>query len=272
VAVGGRNIFDDSLRIAVESGALGELGYSWHLPPDMEVLLTREPDVTFLAMDSPDNVPSLKRTRDLGLGAVPTFVWAERDPLARAEWVKFFGAFAGLEAEADRIFDGIEARYQALVELASTAPEAPAVMWGYHAGDDRWFMMTNNLEAHLLRDAGARNPLENLDGPVRYDGEEYSSEGLLLAGTGAEHWIIGDIHGGDLPPDSYMTEFKAWREGRLYHNYARSNRDVNAYDWYEGAVARPNLALADLIHLLHPNLLPGHELVYLGHFDQEAGR
>ena len=132
--------------------------------------------------------------------------------------------------------------------------------------------MTNNLEARLLRDAGALNPLANLEGPVRYDGEEYSSEGLLLLGSQAEHWIIGDIHGRGFPPDRYMDEFRPWLEGRLYHNYARSKWDVNAYDWYEGAVARPDVALADLVHLLHPDLLPDHELVYMGRYDRALGR
>ncbi len=272
VAVGGRFTYDDSVRARVETGDLGELGYSWHLPPNMEVLLTRAPDATFLAMNSPDNVPSLERIRDLGLGAVPTFVWAERDPLARAEWIKFFGAFVGLEDEAEETFSEIEARYRELSERAAAVVDTPTVMWGYHAGDDRWFMMTNNLEAHLLRDAGAKNPLQNFEGGARYDGEEYSSEGLLVAGAETEHWLIGDIHGGDLPPGRYMQEFRAWRDGRLYHNYARSNWDVNAYDWYESAVARPDVALADVVHLLHPALLSDHELVYLGHFDREAGR
>jgi iron complex transport system substrate-binding protein len=69
-----------------------------------------------------------------------------------------------------------------------------------------------------------------------------------------------------------MEQFAAWRDGTLYHNYARTKWGDNAYDWYEGAVARPDVALADLVHLLHPELLPDHELVYFGHFDREARR
>lgn len=272
VAIGGLYTYDDDLRARVESGDLGQLGYSWHLPPDMEVLLSRDPEITFMAMDSPDNVPALERSRNLGLAAVPAFVWAERDGLARAEWIKYFAAFLGLEDEAEHLFDEMEARYQALADRAAAVVDSPTVVWGYHAGDDRWFMMVNNIEARLLRDAGARNLLEDFDGPVRYDGAEFSSEGLLLAGAEAEHWVIGDIHGGDLPPGRYMDEFKAWREDRLYHNYARTKWEVNSYDWYEGAVARPDVALADVIRLLHPDLLPEHELVFLGHFDKEEGR
>lgn len=272
VAVGGLTSYDDDIRAAVEADELGQLGYSWHLPPDMEVLLTRSPEVTFLGMDAPDNVPALARSRDLGLGAVPAFVWAERDVLARAEWIKFFGAFLGLDDEATRLFDELEGRYIALKERAAAVVDSPTVLWGYHAGDDRWFMMANNLESRMIRDAGAVNLLEDHDGPVRYDGTEFSSEAVLLAGSDAEHWVIGDIHQNELPPRAFMDEFVSFREDRLYHNYARTKWEANAYDWYEGGVVRPDVILADLIHLLHPDLLPEHELEFMGRFDKEAGR
>ncbi|MEM7415157.1 MAG: ABC transporter substrate-binding protein [Gemmatimonadota bacterium] len=272
VAVGGFYTYDDAIRDAVERDALGELGYSWHLPPDMEVLLTRDPEIAFMGMDAPDNVPALQRSRELGIGAVPAFVWAERDPLARAEWIKFFGAFLGLDDEARELFDGIESRYMALKARTAAVVDSPSVLWGYHAGDDRWFMMTNNIESRLVRDAGALGVLTDHEGPVRYDGSEFASEAVLVAGAEADHWVIGDIHQNALPPTAFMNEFHSYREDALYHNYARTKWDVNAYDWYEGGVVRPDDILADLIHLFHPELSPDRELVFMGHFDKEVGR
>jgi len=275
VAVGGLSMYDDSVRTRTERGELGQIRYSWHLPPDAEVLLAREPDVTLLAMDSPHNVPALARTRELGLDVAPAFVWAEADYLARAEWIKFVALFFDLEAEANRIFGEVEGRVAELKARVDTLARKPTALWGYHAGDGRWFMAVNNLEARLLRDAGAVNVLEDFSGPVRHDGDELSNEALLLRAADAEHWILGDIHADGLPPDGFMAEFRAWREGKLYHNYARSNREADAYDWYEGAVVRPDRALADLVALLHPGLLPEHELVYLGRLEtptQGTGR
>ncbi len=273
VAVGGESVFDDGVRARVDSGELGKVGYSWHLPPDLEVLLTRSPDVTFLAMDSPHNVDALGRSRELGLTIAPAFVWAERDVLARAEWLKFFGLFLGRSEEAATHFDRAEARYRETQARVATVVDSPTVLWGYHAGDDRWYFMENNLEARLLRDAGAHNPFAAIDdGPVREDGAAIASERLLIEGSDADQWVIGDIHQAALPSDEFMASFRAWREDRLYHTYARSNWEVDAYDWYEGATAHPDVLLADLAHLLHPGLLPDHEPVYFGRFDRRRGR
>jgi ABC-type Fe3+-hydroxamate transport system substrate-binding protein len=268
-ATAGLYTYDDTVRARVERGDLGQLQYSWHLPPDIEVLLSYAPELTFLAVDSPHNIPALARVRGLGIAAAPTFAWAEQDYLGRAEWIKHIAVFLNLEHEANRIFGEIEARVLELKQLASHVVDTPTVLWGYHAGNGRWFMAANNLEARLLRDAAVRNPLEDFGGPVRADGEEYGNERLLVEGADAEHWIIGDIHGSALPPAAFMGEFRAWRSDHLYHNYARTKPEVNAYDWYEGAVARPDLMLADVIALFHPGLLPEHQLTYLGHYDKE---
>lgn len=42
------------------------------------------------------------------------------------------------------------------------------------------------------------------------------------------------------------------------------DRCVSDFDWNETGSVRPDLILADLIHLLHPNRLPGHQLMFFG--------
>jgi iron complex transport system substrate-binding protein len=37
-----------------------------------------------------------------------------------------------------------------------------------------------------------------------------------------------------------------------------------ANDFWESAVARPDWLLSDVIHILHPELLPDHQLIYAG--------
>ena len=127
-------------------------------------------------------------------------------------------------------------------------------------------MHQNNVEARFLRDANAFNPYEDFNRDSRSEGEPISSEQLLIDGMEADHWIIGDIHAADLPSGTYMSKFEAWQKGTLYHNYKRIKPEHNAYDWFETALVRPDWVLADLIALLHPEVLPEHETVFFDRY------
>ena len=56
--------------------------------------------------------------------------------------------------------------------------------------------------------------------------------------------------------------FRAAREGRVFGFYGRTLPD-GANDFWESAVARPDLVLKDLIWALHPQLLPDYESTYI---------
>ena len=268
VAVGGEAIYEDTLRYRVEKGEIGKIGYNWHGEPNLEVLLASRPDIALMTSDSPDNVKSLGRARSLGVSAAPTFEWAETHYLGRAEWLKYVSLFFNAEAEANALFAEVEQRVTHLKEQVATQSRRPSALWGYYAGNGRWMMHQNNLEARLLADAMGINPYANFNGDRRFEGEPISSEHLLTTGVDVEHWIIGDIHQAELPPANYMNQFKAWKSGNLYHNYKRTKWEYNAYDYYKTAVVRPDLVLADIISLLHPDVLPEHETLYFDYFDK----
>lgn len=268
VAVGGPSIYEDDLRARVEAGDIGKIGYSWHGEPNLEVLLTTSPDIALLTVDDPDNVKSLGRARDLGVAAAPTFEWAETHYLGRAEWIKYVALFFNAEAEANALFAEVAGRVSDLKAQVALRSYRPTVLWGYYGGNGRWVMHQHNLEARLLADANAFNPYADFEGDRRAEGEPISSEQLLVDGATADHWIIGDIHAADLPPDTYMDQFAAWQAGNLYHNYKRTKWEYNAYDYYKTALVRPDWVLADLIALLHPDILPDHETVFFDPYEK----
>ena len=255
VAVGGLISYNDEIREAASSGRLGQLGYSWHAPPNLDVALQRAPDVFFMRLASLDHAPSLARARRLGIPTVPVLLNAETTYLGRAEWIKFFGAILGLESEAGAIFETVKRRVLELRELVAGRAHGPAVLWAYYFGSQRWIATVRGPYAQLLRDAGGVNPLAQPEDPRRSSEEPVSTERLLQAGATADCWIIGDVHSVGQPSTRVMDGFRAWREGCLWGNTKRSKPDVNAYDWYETGVVRPDLVLEDLVSLLHPDLL-----------------
>jgi iron complex transport system substrate-binding protein len=62
--------------------------------------------------------------------------------------------------------------------------------------------------------------------------------------------------------DTRYTQFTAFRKRRVFNNTRRRQAD-GANDFWEGGVLNPDLILADLVKIFHPELLPDHNLYYL---------
>ncbi|MEM9001019.1 MAG: ABC transporter substrate-binding protein [Bacteroidota bacterium] len=267
-AIGGLYSYNDEMREKALTGAIGQIGYSWHSPPNFEVLLQRKPDVFLMTLASLSHKESLDMGRQFGIPTVPVFDWAEHDYLARAEWVKFYSLFFNAEKEANEVFNTIENKVESLKRLTQNIATKESALWGYYGSKQRWIMQINSIPAQYLADAGienvlAKNTKANADGSQALNTEE-----LLLKGKGAQHWVIGDIHAAPLPQENIMNHFDSWRTGKLYHNLKRVKPKVNTSDWYAKAIVRPDMVLEDLIRLAYPQLLPDHTPVFMGYYDK----
>ena len=268
--IGGLYSYNNKMRNKALSGELGQVGYSWHSPPNIEVLLERKPEVFLMTLASLDHNPSLEKCRQLDIPTAAVFDWAEKDYLARAEWVKFYALFFNAEETANQVFLEIQNRIDSLKTLANQVPEKTTGLWGYYSSKQRWVMQLSSFPAQYMRDAGLQNILLPTTTPNADGVQTLTTEELMLKGKAAGHWVIGDIHAGILPQQEIMESFDSWQSGQLYHNMERVDPVSNTSDWYATAIVRPDTVLADLIKLVHPDLLPGHEPVFLGRYDKES--
>jgi len=269
VAVGGLKTYNDSIRQVAQSGKIGQIGYFWSEPPNMEVLLDREPDILLSTISQIAFNQALDKCRSLDIPAAPVFDWAEQDYLGRAEWIKYISLFFNKEAQANALFEKIEKRTKELKKLAASSPDKPACTWGHYVDSGFWLAHANNAEAHFLKDAGVTNPAEDFSLPFSPIGEAYTNEEWLQLGNEVDHWIItGGTTTVRLPSENYLNGFKAYRQGQLYHHYKRSKPAHDAYDWFNLSIVRPDLVLADLVALFHPEVLPDHDFVFFGHFNK----
>lgn len=133
VAVGGTKSYDDRIRERVLRKELAQVGYSWHSPPNLDVLVASKPDVFLLRLWSLELATSLERANRLGVPTLPILMDAEPTALARAEWIKVFGALAGALPAAEARFAEIEVAYRQWQQRAAT--QAPkAALWAYFDG------------------------------------------------------------------------------------------------------------------------------------------
>ena len=260
VAMGGGGIYDPELRRLWEAGQIASIGYSFHRPPQPEVILSLKPDLLLLYAYDLHRLESVEKLRGLDVNAVPQFAWAEPSLLGKAEWLKFSALFFNREEAANMLFDSIATRCQTLMDLAAQQKTKTSAFKTYFpSSDSDWSVHRNDFYAALLESAGAENILKD-EGPSHAVG--MTNEQLLSLAKDADVWITNSTSDREWPPRSYLESFKAYRTGRVFHYQKRTRHEHDAYDWYETPEVRPDLVLQDLISILYPGLLPEHKLLF----------
>ena len=88
-------------------------------------------------------------------------------------------------------------------------------------------------------------------------------EWMLSKFSESEYWLnCGDFS--MVNWDDRLMHLKSVKNGNVYHFMKRSktNGGIGISDFYESAVAHPDIILADVISIVHPQLLPSYESVY----------
>lgn len=243
-----------------EAGDIAEIGGGGSgTAPNVEALVDLEPDLVLTQRFSADdtNLPVLEQA---GLPVVVNADFLDTSPLGQAEWGKFIALFFNTEVLAEETFAGVESRYQELAALAAGAEARPTVLATTPFGDT-WFMPGGrSYLAQLLADAGAAY--------LWADDESTGSlfldfETVVDRAADADFWVntfqttLDDL----LAADERFAGFAAVQRGNVYTNNARQNANGGS-DYYEAGQANPDIILADLIRIFHPDLLPDHELYF----------
>lgn len=185
--------------------------------------------------------------------------WLETDPLGRAEWIKFFAALTGTEKRATETFDGIVAEYDKFTTLAAaTAPVSIVPGLPYQGA---WSVPLASYSNALYSTARITHPWMSEPGT----GSLQTDLETVFAKAGAFPLAISTSSNTSkaqaVADEPRLAEFAAFRDGRVWTSSARVT-DAGALDIYEQGVLRPDLVLADLIAIAHPDLLPGHEFTF----------
>ena len=227
---------------------------------NLELLLATQPDVV-IAFDLGGESSILDKIIEAGIPIVYNSDFLEETALGRAEWIKFFGYIFDKFNLADSIFNGIVERYDQLKNLTQNVIERPSVFSGVVYGDT-WFLPGGkNWSAQFIRDAGGTYIWGDDMSPGWL---ELSFETVLDRAREAQFWIgVASINTRAelMTQDSRYELFEAYQKQRIY-NYNKRIGENGGFDFFESAYARPDLVLADLIWILHPELLPNHITYY----------
>ena len=242
-----------------EEGKLTMLGYGSGV--NVEQALELSPDLILTYGSGAPDYDAHPVLIEAGLKTVVNAEWLETSPLARAEWGKFIAVFFNKEADAEVLFAKNVEQYNEYAALAAGVTEKPTVFTGSDYQGTWSIPGGNSFAAAFFKDSGA----DYLWADDTTTGSlPLAFEAVFEKAQNAEYWVnVGyfftpaDL----LAADARYADFAAYQNGNVWNNDARISA-MGGNDYYESAVAHPELVLADLIKIFHPELLPDYELVY----------
>jgi iron complex transport system substrate-binding protein len=257
----------------VKAGRITDVGEG--MSPVVEKIIDQRPDALFL---SPfENSGGYGRLEEIGIPIIECAEYMEPSPLARAEWLRFYGMLFGCEARADSLFAVVDSSYCALrdrwyggtgarghentsVAVGNLAPphhrttvptKTPSVLLDKVTGSVWYVPGGRSTIGQMIQDAGGNYPWADDDhsGSV-----SLPFEAVLEKAGEADVWLFRYSSDHDITPDELLSEhhgydqFKAFRSGEIY------GCDVERSLFYEESPFRPDWLLGDYIHILHPDI------------------
>lgn len=246
------------LQLAAD-GKLKNIGYGASV--NIEQTLELDPDLIMTFAIGSADADAHPKLQEAGLKVVLNAEWLETSPLGRAEWGKFMALFFNKEAAAEAMFAQTAARYAELQAKVAPLSARPSVFTD-SAYQGTWYAPGGqSFAARFLEDANAFY-LWNDDPST--GSLPLAFEAVFDKAKDAEFWLnLGYVNSLAelIAADARYADFAAFQSGNVWNNNARTNAN-GGNDYYESAVAHPDVVLADLIKILHPAVLPEHELVY----------
>ncbi|MBZ0283934.1 MAG: ABC transporter substrate-binding protein [Anaerolineae bacterium] len=255
---------------AVAAGDIVEVGGSGAgTETNVEQLIDMQPDLimTQRYSSSDTSYPALEAT---GLPVVINADFLDASPLGVAEWGKFISLFFNSEGEAQAQFEIVQSNYETLKALVADVETRPTVFSGTPY-EGSWFMPGGqSYLAQLLADSGAAYLWadDTTIGSIPLDFET-----VFDTAIDADYWVnvlylntLADVQA----MDERFIQFKAFQDGNIFSNGARQN-GTGGLDYYEAGYANPDVILADLVKIFHPDLLADHELYFYKQLDSASG-
>lgn len=239
----------------VKAGHISDVGEG--MSPIIEKIIDQRPDVLFL---SPfENSGGYGKLEEIDIPIVECAEYMEPSPLARAEWIRFYGMLFGCEQKADSLFHVTDSSYQALKAVAKSSQKHPSVLLDKITGSVWYVPGGNSTLGQMIQDAGGNYPwsVDNHSGSV-----SLPFEAVLEKGGEADVWLFRYSGDHDITYDELLadhhgySQFNAWRN----HNVHACNVEQSLF--YEETPFHPDWLLNDFISILHPELPNLHPIRY----------
>lgn len=259
-----KSVISDKANKLISDGAIADLSSSSG-DFDVEKAFSTKADVT---MQTGSASPNYAKLRELGMATVPDGSSQETSPLGRAEWIKFYSLLLGKEEQGNTVFSNIQRDYESARSKVAAAQNKPKVLTGTEAKGTWTVPGADGYIARYITDAGGENLFADKSGTGN---QKLDNEAVLSRGQDAAVWLNGNWMSKDrwatkadaLAVDPRYAELPAFQNGAVWNPTKRAAaKSGGGNDYWESGVVRPDIVLADIAQILHPELFPGRELYY----------
>lgn len=242
-----RYIRNSKIKDLVKKGIITDCGAT--MSPNIEKIIQLRPDAIILSAF--ENSNDHNKVGQTGIPIIDCTDYMENSPLARAEWMKFFGRLYGKGHEADSIFAEVEKSYLDTKSSVRNVKTRPKVLTEMIYGQSWSVPAAYSTAGVLIEDAGGTNPFSSYKtgGSVQLAPEE-----VLYKGGDADIWLIKYSRKSPLTMNGLASEnpiyskFKAWKTGNVY------GCDTDLSSLFDDSAFHPDRVLSDMMTLIHPEI------------------
>ncbi len=234
----------------VKAGKIADCGNG--MQPVVEKIMEVKPDAILL---SPfENSGGYGKMEELDIPMVECAEYMETSPLARAEWMRFYGMLLGREREADSLFACVDSSYQSLRAQAAKARDMGhrrRVLFDRMTGSVWYVPGGCSTIGRMVADAGGDYPW----GDDTHSGSlSLPFEQVLERAGDADVWLYRYSSAKSYTKTDLLAEHDGYRMLRAFRQGAVYGCNVERSAFYEETPFRPDLLLSDFILLFHPEL------------------
>lgn len=239
----------------VKQGRITDVGDG--MSPVIEKVIDQHPDALFL---SPfENSGGYGRLEEIDIPIVECAEYMEPSPLARAEWLRFYGMLFGCEQQADSLFRVVDANYNALKTMASKAKSRPTVLVDKVTGSVWYVPGGQSTLGQMIQDAGGRYPWA----ADRHSGSvSLPFEAVLEKAGEADVWLFRYSSDHDITYQELAGEHHGYDQFRAFRKQNAYGCDVERSQFYEESPFHPDRLLNDFLRILHPEMTSLDDLRY----------
>ena len=250
-----------AIHEAVQAGRVADCGGG--LNPVVEKIMDVKPDVILL---SPfENSGGYGKLEDISIPLVECAEYMENSPLARAEWMKFYGLLFGEEQQADSLFAVVDSSYQALKAQAAEAGTGRSLLIDKMVGSVWYVPGGRSTIGQMAQDAGGRYPWAD---------DEHSGslslpfETVLEKAGEADVWLYRYSSDHETNYRELLSEHRGYDQLKAFVNRQVYACNVEQSLFYEESPFRPDWLLGDFIQIIHPDITNLPPLRYYKEIDK----